>query len=1048
MLSKMAVKRPVTTIMVLFVVLLCGIVSLLGLKLDLLPSVDIPVAAVFSSYTGAGPSEMEALVTKPLEETLATVPNVSDITSVSSDGLSVTILQFSDGTDLDMAALDMREKVDQIKAYLPEDASAPTVMKVDPSMMSAISIGVASDMDMFSLKSLLEDEVENRLKRISGVASVSLSGGLDKEIEVTVSPEKLAGYGVTEAQIMQLLAAENKNYPSGQITQGRSKLLIRSLGEFSSLDEIRQLPITTPAGAVIHLSDVALVEESATEMSSYSVIDGKQSIAMTIQKQSNANTVEISDQVRGVLDDIAKEHPELSFHVLMDNSDYIKLSVENVLNTLLVACLLAILVIFLFLREVRGSLIIGISIPASVIATFALMYVNNMTFNMISLGGLTIGIGMLVDNSIVVLESVYRHFDNGKDAVSSALDGTKEVAASIISGTLTTCCVFVPMMFIQGVVGQIFKDLSLTICFSLAASLVVALTFVPMSCARLMKRKPAGHSAAKPNGISRILDSWGGLISRIESEYRKVLSWVLDHRKKVVVGTLIVFCCTFVVIPIMGVEFIPTVDQGVVAINIEMPSGSVLDETISVIDQVLKKIGDIPETEQTYASVGGGMYSMLSSGSDNATVTVNLVKKEKRSRSTDTVVDEVRTRLKDVAGAKITVASSSSSMGTFATSGISLEINGDDSDQLRRIGEDFIGLIGTVDGTRDVTSSAGESAPEANVVVNRARASAYGITSASIASAISRAVTGSVATEFRVDGTEIDVRIRHDQSSLEYINDLENIRIPTALGASIPLSEVAEIQIKDGPVSINRMNQQRYITVDSAIYGRDMNSVKNDIEKKLSGYAMPDGYSYEFTGSVERMADAVKSLLIVLVVALLLVYMVMAAQFQAYLNPFIIMFSVPLALSGGLFGLFISGLPISVSALMGLVMLVGMVVNNAIMLIDYTDQLRQEGFDCRQALLESGATRIRPILMTTLTTVLGLLPMAVTSSSGTEMTKPLAIVTIFGMMFSMFVTLLFIPILYTFFDNSRKKRAARRQKRHAADNENTRPAEEKAGAPV
>ena len=949
MLTKLSIRRPVSMIMLLLIIMLAGIVALLGIKLDLLPSMDIPVSVVYSTYTGAGPEEVESLITEPLEESLATVPHIDKLSSVSSDGMALVILQFADGTDLDMAAIDVREKVDLVKSSLPDGATAPVVIKIDPSMMSQLEIGVSGDMDLTELQTLLEEKVEPRLKRIEGVASVDFSGGPEREIEVTVYPERLAGYNLTQAQLGQLLAAENMNYPLGQIKQGESKLLIRSVGEFSTLEELKSLPITTPTGAVIHLSDVADVKEVDKDLSSYAVVDEKQSVIMTVQKQSDANTVEVADAVRKELKALSEDYPDVNFQVLIDTSDYIKSSVNNVFETLFSACLLSILVVFLFLKQVRGSLIIGVSIPVSVITTFALMYVSGITFNIISLGGLIIGMGDVVDNSIVVLESVSRHFKEGKDARTSALDGTKEVAASIVAGTLSTCCVYIPLLFIQGTVGQIFRDLSLTVCFSLTASLLVAITFMPMACAKLLKREASKKAVAeKKNVITRLLGGWEYLIDHIQDTYRVALTWALAKRGKAALITLCVFVATLISIPLAGMEFIPNMDQGMVTINMEMPAGVVLDETVSQIDVVMAAIKDIPEIKETYAIVGGSGLSTVMTGSGAATVYANLSDKEDRKRSAETIGDEIRQKVKHIAGAKITVSASSSSMGAYSNTGISMRITGAETDELRRIGNDVVQLVGKVEGTRDVVSSAGKSIPEANVRVNRDKASAYGITAAQVSAAISGAISGSVATEFKISGGELDIRIRQDAQSLEYINDLQNIRVATPYGTSVPLSSLADIAVEDGPVSISRYNQQRYITVDAPIYGRDLNSVQTEITEKMNTYKMPSGYIWEYTGIVEQMTDSFINLLLVLAVAALLVYMVMVAQFQKYLNPFIIMFSVPIALTGGLSGLYITGHSIDITSLVGLIMLVGMAVKNAIMLIDYTEQLRDEGLSCRE----------------------------------------------------------------------------------------------------
>lgn len=1016
MLPKHSIKRPVTTVMVMLIAILAGVVSLLGLDLDLMPTIDIPIAVVSTTYSGAGPEEIETLITKPIESALGTVSNVDSISSTSSANSSMVLIQFVDGTDLDMAAIDMREKIDLVKGSLPEDANDPMVLKMDMAMMSSIMVGVSSEKDLASLTTLLEDSIVNRIERIEGVAAVSIVGGVTKEIQVTMSPEKMQGYGITASQISGILKSENANFPTGEITQGEYKLQLRAVGEFRSVDEIRELPITTSNGVVIHLSDVADVSEGIKDEDSYTIINGKESIILSIQKQSDANIVNISDKVNAELDRIYKDYPDINISMLSDTSEYIKTSVNNVLSTAFQSALLAIVVLLFFLRDPKTSFIIGVSIPTSLVVTFALMYVNDMTLNIISLGGLTIGIGMLVDNSVVVLENIFRHWKNGSEPKIASEIGASEVSMSVMASTLTTVAVFIPLMFVKGSIGQMFKDLSLTVSFSLMASLIVSLTFVPMACSLVLKREET--KVKKISIFSKFLDAWGRGVDAIDSFYRKVLTWSLKNKKKTVAVVMAAFIGTLALIPLMGIDLMPVMDEGSASITIDMPKGTVIGETTKIIDEVLLRIEDIEETELMYLMVGGSA-SFMGGSTDSATVNMNFVGKDERERSTEEIVIDIRERLKGIAGAEIKVSSSSNAMGSYGGGDISIQLNGDETDKLREIGNDIVAIVSQMQGTAEVESSLQDSVPEANIVINRTKASVYGINAATIANAVSTAITGSVATQYKVDGTEIDIRLKQNGSTDKYISDLKNITITAPTGVTLPLTEVADIVIKDGATSISRIDQHKYITVSAKSIGRDANSIKNEIIQKLDKYNFPDGYDYEFTGSLESMTESYNNLMIVLIVAVLLVYMIMASQFESLIYPFIVMFSVPLALTGGIFGLFITGKTISVTAFMGFIMLVGMVVNNAIVLVDYTNQLREKGMECIDALIEAGPTRLRPILMTTLTTILGLVPMALSTSEGTEMQQPLAISVIFGLTISTIVTLVFIPVLYAGVDKFR-----------------------------
>ncbi len=1042
MFSKICIKRPVTTIMVLLIVLMTGIVSVFSLKLDLMPNIDLPVAIVSTTYVGAGPDEIEKLVTKPLEDALGTVSSVDKITSVSSDNSSMVIVQFVDGTDIDMAAIDMREKVDLVKSSLPDDADDPMVLKLDVTAMSSIVVGLESDsMDLKTLNSLVEDSISDSYEKIDGVASVTSIGGIEEEVQIVVDPEKLEGYGLTESSISQVLAAENLNMPGGSLKQGTLDLTVRTEGEFKSVEEIGELPLTTNLGAVVHLRDVAKVELVDKDMESYALIDGKPSMLLLVQKQSDANTVDVSKKISKQLAKTESDFPQIHATLITDTADYITSSVSNMVSTAFQAALLAVIVIFLFLRSGKMSFIIGVSIPTSIIATFALMWSQGMTMNLISMGGLTIGIGMLVDNSIVVLEIIYQKIKAGMNPDEAAAEGANEVASAVAASTLTTLGVFVPLMFVTGVMGDIFKELSLTVCFALIASLIVSLTFVPMACAKLLDPKKlmaengeeSEREGRKLGILIRILNRWGKWLKKLDSGYRKVLHFCLLNKKKVFIFVVIAFILSMFTLPVVGVNLMPDMDEGSVTVTVKLPDGTVLDETEKMIDTVTDRLKDMPEIDTYYAMVGNSGYSMSGGGTNSATLGLTLVDAKERNVTSKEFAMNLEESLKDIPGCEITASADSSSMGSMGSSkDVTLRLKGDDTDTLRSVAYDVEDLVKSVDGTRNVENSSGDSVPEATIKIDRTRASNYGITAGQVASAVSTAINGTVATQYKTgDGdTEIDVRIKQSKDKVEYMQDLSSINITSPVtGGAVPLSEVADIVNSESSVSVSREDHHKYIDIEADVDGRDLQSVQKDIDAKLQQYNFPDGYEYEYSGTLDTMTETFTNLIIVLVVAISLVYMIMAAQFESYIYPFIIMFSIPLAITGGVLGLFVTGNPITSTAFLGFIMLAGMVVNNAIVLVDAANQnVKYKNMDAYEAIETAGPNRLRPILMTTLTTVIGMIPMWLSTAEGTEMNRGMAVVIIFGLSISTLITLIFIPVLYVLVEKLRFKSFAKRHR--------------------
>lgn len=1031
-LSHISVKRPVTTVMVIFIILLLGFVSFSKLSIDLLPQINVPVAIVSSQYTGVGPFEMESLVTRPLEEVLATVSNVKNINSTSREGSSVVVVHFNDGTDMDLATLDMREKVDMIQDFLPEDATTPIVMKIDPSAMPVIQLAVTGNKGLAEIQRISEDKIKSRIERLPGVASVEVFGGDENEIKIIVDPVKLEMYSLSISHLANILRGENLNLPGGLVERGNRELLVRTLGEFKSVEEIRNLPIQLNNGSSIYLKDVADITLAPKDIDRLTRTNGVPSIILVVNKQSTYNTVRVANRVNQEFDKLAQELEGVEFHMIVDLSDYINDSISNVAKNAVIGGILAVLILFLFLRNVRTTFIIGISIPISIIATFSLMYFAGITINLMTLGGLALGMGMLVDNSIVVLENIYRYRQEGYSRIEAAKEGAGEVSMAVTASTITTVAVFLPIVFVEGITSMLFKELAMTVTFSLLASLFVSLTIVPMLSSKILK---LSHEITRRTTLSKkLLDGFQVFFNRTEKTYQTILGWSLDHKKTIVLLAVVIFVVSMGLVFTVGAEFFPKMDEGYIIINIELPTGTKLQETNEVATYIEKITEDIPEAESLFVLLGGGgdMYGDSGGRSHIAEIFLKLKPLNQRKRSNAEIADEIRSETSDIAGALISVqAMESMGMGGTGGSPISISIKGDDMDILEEMANDFIGFIEGVEGTREVKSSFQDAKPEIQVVINRDQASRYGLSASQIAQSVRSNIQGTTATRYKVDGTEIDVVIRSQSYMKESISNFSQIQISTPMGITVPLEQVADIAIRKGPTQISREDQVRTINVSADILGRDVRSVNSDIENRLKNYPMPEGYSYKIGGEMEDLVESFKSLGLAIILAVLLVYMVLASQFESLLHPFTIMLSVPLSFAGGALGLAITRRSVSVPAIIGLIMLAGIVVNNAIVLVDYINILRGKGLEMKEAILKAGPTRLRPILMTALTTVLGLVPLALGIGEGAEAQAPLATVVIGGLLLSTLLTLVFIPVMYVIFDrmsNYIKRKLFKRKK--------------------
>ncbi|MCT4619959.1 MAG: efflux RND transporter permease subunit [Marinisporobacter sp.] len=1017
-LSKISVNRPVTTLMFMLIAILLGGVCLNLLPIDLYPEMEIPVAIVSVNYSGAAPEEIETLITKPIEQSVATVSKLKNLSSYSREGSSIVVVEFESSADMDMAALEMREKVDLVKGALPDDASTPLVLKIDPNAQPIIQLGISSDMEKGKLQSLIEDEISSRFERIDGVASVDSYGGNEREVKIQVDQDKLSGYSLTLTQIQNVLRAENLNLPGGRVSKGEKELLAKTTGEFKTVEDIKRVPIVLKSGKSIKLSDIANITLDYKDQESLIRVNEKNALGIGIKKQSVANTVKVAEKVLQEVSTIEKDYPQLNIVVGVDQSEFINKSINNVTKNAVIGGFLAVVILYLFLRNIRSTFIVGIAIPVSIIATFALMYFGDLTINLISLGGLALGIGMLVDNSIVVLENIYRLREEGLSRKDAAIKGAKEVGMAVFASTMTTIAVFLPIVFVEGFTSVVFKQLSFTVTFSLLASLAISLTVVPMLSSKILKVGEVKERKHTGLSLGRLLDMFSGFIDRVANFYGNILKFTLNHRKITIFLGIAIFVSSIALVGMVGAEFFPKEDEGMFSVSIEVPFGTSLENTDEIVSKVENIVKDIPEKEKVFTIVSSN-FGFSSSASNSSTVMCALKDQNMRKRSTEDIVNEVREKVSIISGANISVSEASSMGGGGGpqSAAIEIEIKGDDIQALKSIGEDFEKIVKSVPGTADVSIDTEEGEPEARVILDREVASHYGISTYDLANILKAAVDGVKATTFKYDGDEIDINLSLDDHVKDSIENMKQILIKGPTGIIVPIGQIADIEYGNSPTQIKRINQVRTVTVSSQLYGRDLKSVTDDIKKEFESYPLPSGYRYNFTGQQEDMMEAFSSLAKALLLSIILVYMILASQFESLLHPFTVMLSVPFALSGGLIGLFITRRSLSVPAFIGVIMLAGIVVNNAIVLVDYINQLRENGTERKEAIIQATATRFRPILMTTLTTVLGLMPLALGIGEGASTQAPMATVVVGGLTLSTVLTLAFIPVVYTVFDD-------------------------------
>ncbi|MCA1020944.1 efflux RND transporter permease subunit [Halobacillus litoralis] len=1023
-LVNLSVKRPVGVIMIVAAILGLGFVSLRSLTIDLYPEIELPIAVVSTSYEGAAPQEVEKLVSRPVESSVSSIEGLEVLQSQSQAGASLVLLQFNTGVNLDSTLLQVRENVDQITGILPEGASDPSVLRFDPQQLPIMTVGLSGDTPD-ELQQAAENRIVPFLERQEGVASVNIEGGQTSEIQVLVDRAQMAQYGLDSQTVIQALNASNQSASAGTIEKGQKDLQIRVDGEFGSIEDVKNTRIQSQTGAQVTLDQIADVSETLTNSDTVSKVNGESSVVLSILKKSEANTVETADNVREALDEVQGDLPEkVGTNIVLDTSEFIKISINSVVLNIILGGIFSVLVLLLFLKSIRATLVIGLSIPIAIISTFTLMYFTGETLNVLTMGGLALGIGMMVDSSIVILENIVSYRQRGFSMVEAARQGASELAPAVVASATTTLVVFLPIIFVEGIASELFTPLALTIMFALIASLAVSVTLIPMLSSKLLTK------SLKENGRRYWFDRF---LDKVNDGYRSMLRWVLKFRKTTIAVTTALIVGSAALVPLIGTEFIPPSDQGQIEVRVNMPPGTSLDETEAVTAQVDEQLDTFEElVDVRYLSIGGGnMGGFGASSSDFASYTIQLVEPDQREKTTQTVMKEMSEAVSDIPGAEIEVSELDAGLGTGAP--LQVQLNGPEYEVLDELGGQVAYLMNEVDGVQNAASSTDEGRPQMNITVNEAKASQYGLTEQQVISQVQLGFNGQIATRYR-DGTdEKDVRFLLPEEERQTIADLEGMSVQTPNGALIPLATIAELEQVQGPVSLLRENQQPQVNVEAEISDIDLGTATEEVRSELDSLNFPDGYSYTIGGQAQDMQEAFGDLSLALLFSVFLVYAVMAVQFENFLFPFIIMFSLPATIIGISGGLFITGLPFSLPAFVGIIMLAGIVVNNAIVLVDYINILRRKSYDRYEAILEAGPSRLRPILMTTLTTVLGMVPLAVGIGRGAEAQQPLAVTIIFGLTVSSFFTLVLIPVVYTYFDDLSAKITGFFRKRSAKE---------------
>lgn len=1025
-----AVRKPVSTILIYVAILVLGIFSLRNLSVDMYPEMDIPMISVITSYPGANASDIETNITRVLEDNLNTVSDLKKLTSRSSDNISFITLEFEWGADLNEAANDIRDAVSRAQNYLPEEVDQPTIFKFNSSMMPVMMFAITAEESYPALNKILDDKLVNTLNRLDGIGAVSVFGQPVREIQVNVDPIKLEAYGLTVERLGQIIAMENANIPAGTIDLGRHTINLKADGEFKSSDDLSKIIVSNFDGREIKLTDVATIKDTLQKSTIDERINSNQGVRVMIQKQSGANTVDIARKVMAMLPEIQASMPsDIQIGIIMDGSESIVDSINSLTETIMYAFIFVMLVVLFFLGRWRATVIIMLTIPISLMASFIYLYITGGTLNIISLSSLSIGIGLVVDDAIVVLENITKHMERGATPKEAAIYGTNEVWLAVIATTLTIVAVFLPLTMLGGMAGILFQPLGWIVTIVILVSMMAAVTLTPTLSALMLKTEHV-HSY---KGLGVIFKPIDRFLRWLEETYARILAWAVKHRLYTVLGTLIIFVLSLFAASKVPMEFFPTEDNAMISATVKLDQGVGVQYTASLarrIDSII--FTKYPEVEILSASAGipGGnnMYAAMSeSGLHMISYTMSLTKSSQRDRDIFEISDLIRKDLETFPEIKqFTVTPGGTSMSSMGGgSNVKLKIFGYNFDVANQAGAELLEKMKGIEGLRDIHLSREEMRPELNVRFDRDRLAYYGLNVSTAATFVRNRISGLTATKYREDGDEYDVIVRYDEPFRRSIEEVGNIMIYNSAGRGIKLSDVAVIEEIFAAPTIERENRQRMVSVDATLApGVALGTVVAEVRQMLSSYQIPDELDVVVGGTVEDQGESFQDLLMLAVLIIMLVYIVMATQFESLLMPFIIMFTLIPAFSGVFFALWLTDTALSLIALIGAIMLIGIVVKNGIVMVDFTNLLRERGNTVNQSVIAAGKSRLRPVLMTSIATILGMLPLAIGGGEGSEIWQPMGIAIIGGLTFSTLLTLLLIPVIYSLFGQAgiRKKR--------------------------
>ncbi len=1017
-----AVKRPITTLLCFVVVIILGLFSLAKLPIDLYPDIDTNSLMVITMYPGASAKDIEQNVSKPLENVLNSVEHLKHVSSVSRENTSVITLEFEYGYDIDVLTNDVRDKIDMVESSLPDDVQNPIIFKFSTDMIPICLLSVEASESMPGLYKILDEGLANPLARIDGVGTVSISGAPKREIHVYVDPNRLEAYNLSIETISSLIGAENRNVPGGSFDVGSNTYALRVQGEFDESSQLASIPIGTASGKTIYLRDVARIEDTLEERTQHTFNNGKEGAMVIIQKQSGANSVQISDKVKEALPRLTKSLPsDIKIGVIVDTSDNIRNTIASLVETVLYALLFVMIVVFLFLGRWRATMIIVITIPVSLIASFIYLFATGNTLNIVSLSALSISIGMVVDDAIVVLENVTTHIERGSAPKQAAVHGTNEVAVSVIASTLTLIAVFFPLTLVTGMTGVMFRQLGWMVTIMMIISTTCALTLTPMLCSQWLRLSPKTKDEKNPKKnwyiyIERVLD-------KIDGAYARLLNRVVTHRAVTIVICMAIFVGSIFLMKFVGTEFFPTSDNSRIGVNLELPIGSRVEyaqEVTSSLDSLWRaKYPEIAVSNYTVgpASADNTFASLSDNGPHIISMNIRLTSPTERDRTITEIAADMRKdideRYPDFKKAQVNVGGGGGGMGGQST--VDFEIYGYDFEETDSVARNLQGILRGIEGTADVTVSRSDYQPEYQVDFDREKLAMYGINLQTAAYYLRNRINGATATQFRESGEEYDIKVMYAPENRTSISDIENIVIYTAQGRGVRLKELGKVVERSTPPTIERKDRERVITVSAVVDGRPLGNVVADAQAAIDNMHIPSDISISIAGSYEDQQDSFSDLLMLGVLIIILVYIVMAAQFESFTYPGIIMTSLLFAFSGVFLILWLTGSTLNIMSMIGAIMLIGIVVKNGIVLIDYISLNRERGMSIRRAVVDGGKSRLRPVVMTSLTTILGMVPMALGSGEGSEMWRPMGIAVIGGLTFSTILTLLFVPVLYCVF---------------------------------